>query len=82
MGKLFKRILLSLIWLYRKIASPWVGQKCRFIPSCSQYSEDAINAYGPYKGLLLTIKRILRCQPWGGSGYDPVKLRNSENEKA
>ena len=61
-----------LIKLYQWIISPWMGQKCRFTPTCSQYGIDALKKYGPLKGVWLTLKRIARCHPWGGHGYDPV----------
>jgi putative membrane protein insertion efficiency factor len=61
-----------LIKLYQLILSPWLGQKCRYTPTCSQYGIMAIKKYGPIKGLWLTIKRVSRCNPWGGHGYDPV----------
>ena len=60
------------IKLYQWIISPWLGQKCRFTPTCSQYGVEAIRKHGPVKGLWLTIKRVGRCNPWGGHGYDPV----------
>lgn len=61
-----------LIKLYQWIISPWMGQKCRYTPTCSQYGIDALKKYGPFKGLWLTMKRVSRCHPWGGHGYDPV----------
>jgi len=61
-----------LIKLYQWIISPWMGQKCRYTPTCSQYGIEALKKYGPFKGLWLTIKRVSRCHPWGGHGYDPV----------
>jgi len=61
-----------LIRIYQLIISPWLGPKCRFTPTCSHYALDAFKKYGPFKGLWLTVKRIARCDPWGGSGYDPV----------
>jgi len=61
------------ISLYRLGISPWLSPRCRFLPTCSQYALDAINSYGPYKGSILTIKRLCRCHPWGGHGHDPVK---------
>ena len=64
--------LILLIKLYQWIISPWMGQKCRFTPTCSHYGIEALQNYGPIKGLWLTIKRIARCHPWGGHGYDPV----------
>jgi len=61
-----------LIFLYQRIISPWIGPKCRYTPTCSQYGIEALKKHGPIKGLWLTIKRVSRCHPWGGSGYDPV----------
>lgn len=61
-----------LIKLYQWIISPWLGSKCRYTPTCSHYGIEALKKYGPIKGLWLTIKRIARCHPWGGHGYDPV----------
>jgi len=63
---------IMLIKLYQWIISPWLGQKCRFTPTCSNYSIEALKKYGPIKGLWLTIKRVSKCHPWGGHGYDPV----------
>jgi uncharacterized protein len=57
---------------YQLIISPWLGNQCRYTPTCSQYSIEALKKYGPIKGLWLTIKRIARCNPWGGHGPDPV----------
>ena len=74
--KIILRILalpfMALIKLYQWILSPLLGPKCRFTPTCSQYSMQAFKKYGVFKGLWLTIKRIGRCHPWGGHGYDPV----------
>jgi putative membrane protein insertion efficiency factor len=61
-----------LIKLYQWLISPWLGAKCRYTPSCSQYGLEAFKKYGLFKGGYLTIKRILSCHPWGGHGYDPV----------
>lgn len=63
---------IGLIRLYQMIISPWLGKQCRFTPTCSQYGIEAFKKYGPLKGAFLTIKRILRCNPWGGHGDDPV----------
>jgi len=57
---------------YRLILSPWLGHSCRFHPSCSVYSIEALEPHGPVRGLWLTVRRLARCNPWGGSGYDPV----------
>ena len=64
--------LLLLIFLYQKLISPYLGPKCRFTPTCSQYSAESIKKYGPIKGIYISLIRISKCHPWGGSGYDPV----------
>lgn len=64
-----------LIWLvkfYQQFISPFTPAACRYTPTCSQYSLEAIQKHGAFKGSWLGLKRIARCQPWGGSGYDPV----------
>lgn len=63
---------IGLIKLYQWIISPMLGPKCRFTPTCSHYAVEALKKHGALKGLWLTIKRISRCHPWGGQGYDPV----------
>jgi hypothetical protein len=68
-----KSLLKALITFYRLIISPLIRPRCRFLPTCSQYALDAIDRYGPYKGIKLALKRIIRCHPWGGHGFDPVK---------
>ncbi|MEM7745957.1 MAG: membrane protein insertion efficiency factor YidD [Pseudomonadota bacterium] len=60
------------IRLYRLVGSPWVGRNCRFLPTCSEYALEALQRHGPVRGLALTFRRIGRCRPGGGSGYDPV----------
>jgi len=65
-------ILLLPIWIYQKAISPYTPPSCRFTPTCSEYARQALLKHGPIKGLWLAIKRISRCHPWGGSGYDPV----------
>ncbi|MFU0842094.1 MAG: putative membrane protein insertion efficiency factor [Burkholderia sp.] len=66
--KLFK----GLIRLYQLTLSPWVGRQCRFVPTCSNYALEAIERFGALRGSYLAVYRILRCQPFGGRGYDPV----------
>jgi len=61
-----------LIKLYQWIISPLLGKSCRYTPTCSNYGLQAFKKYGLFKGLWLTVKRIARCHPWGGHGYDPV----------
>ncbi len=72
LSKLLAKPLLGLVWLYRKGISPMLGVNCRFQPSCSEYSVEALRRHGAFKGGWLMLKRISRCHPWGGSGYDPV----------
>lgn len=61
-----------LIKLYKYAISPMFPSSCRYTPSCSSYGIEALKKHGPIKGLWLTVKRVLSCNPWGGSGYDPV----------
>ena len=61
-----------LIRFYQLCISPLKPPTCRFTPTCSQYALEAFRKHGPLKGLYLTVRRLLRCHPWGGSGYDPV----------
>jgi len=65
-------IMIGLIKLYQWTLSPLIGRACRYTPTCSNYGLEAIRKYGPFKGGWLTLKRVLSCNPWGGSGYDPV----------
>ena len=69
---LVSKFLIGLIKLYQVTLSPWIGRACRYTPTCSNYGIEAIQKYGPIKGSWLTLKRVLSCNPWGGSGYDPV----------
>lgn len=68
-----KKILIGLINFYRKWLSPLKPPTCRFVPTCSEYALEAIAKYGAFRGGVLAVKRILRCHPFGESGYDPVK---------
>ena len=63
---------LLLIRIYQYVISPALGPKCRFTPTCSQYAAEALKKHGILKGMALSIRRISRCHPGGGSGYDPV----------
>ncbi|MCQ2307054.1 MAG: membrane protein insertion efficiency factor YidD [Bacteroidales bacterium] len=65
-------IMIFLIYVYKFTLSPIIGRNCRYTPTCSTYGIQAIKKYGAIKGGWLTIKRIASCNPWGGSGYDPV----------
>ena len=66
-------ILIKLIKCYRFLISPLLGQSCRYLPTCSEYSIEAFKTYGFFKGLFFSVKRILSCHPWGRGGFDPVK---------
>ena len=77
--RLIKIISRILVWLfllpirfYQVAITPYTPPSCRFTPTCSEYARQALIKHGPVKGLALAIWRILRCNPWGGSGYDPV----------
>jgi hypothetical protein len=64
--------VMALVMVYRYTISPWLGVNCRFHPSCSEYALEALKLHGVFKGSALAARRIGRCHPWGGSGYDPV----------
>lgn len=70
--RIFSLLLLIPIYFYRIFISPLTPPSCRFTPTCSAYAVEAIKKHGPVKGFYLTVRRILKCHPWGGSGYDPV----------
>jgi putative membrane protein insertion efficiency factor len=65
-------ILLGLIGFYRRAISPWMLPACRFTPTCSAYAQEAIEKYGAGKGGWIALRRLFRCHPFGGKGYDPV----------
>jgi len=67
-----KKPVLLLIRFYQVALRPLLPDACRYTPSCSQYATEAVNKYGGLKGGWLALKRIMRCHPWGGHGYDPV----------
>lgn len=73
-----KTPLICLIKFYQKFISPFCGGCCRYRPTCSQYMLEAIETHGVLKGVWLGTKRLLRCHPWGGSGYDPVPSKKKQ----
>ena len=70
---IFTKILIKLIKVYKYFLSPLVGHSCRYLPTCSEYSIEALETYGFIKGIYISFKRILSCHPWGSGGYDPLK---------
>ena len=72
MKNFFNLIFIVPIKIYQILISPLLGPSCRFTPTCSQYTIEAIQKYGPFKGGWLGFRRIIRCHPWGGCGHDPV----------
>ena len=67
-----KGLALALVRCYRSALSPVLGCRCRYLPTCSEYAEEAIEAHGAVRGGWLALRRLARCAPWGGRGFDPV----------
>ncbi|MBI1287771.1 MAG: membrane protein insertion efficiency factor YidD [Flavobacteriales bacterium] len=76
--KFFSFLLILPIRFYKGAISPWLPATCRYTPTCSTYAMEAIQVWGPIKGLWLAIRRISSCHPWGGHGYDPVPKRDEK----
>jgi len=66
------RLLIALVKVYQWLLSPFFGQQCRFYPTCSQYSVEALQKYGAVRGSVYTLRRLVRCHPWCDGGHDPV----------
>ncbi len=81
MGKVLSAIFIFLIKVYQYALSPLLGSNCRYSPTCSSYTIQAIQEWGPLKGSWLGLKRIGRCHPWGGEGYDPVPPKSDKTQK-
>ena len=81
---IFTLILIKFIKTYKYLISPLLGNSCRYLPTCSEYSIDALKEYGFFKGLFMSTKRILSCHPikflGGGGGFDPVKKEMKDNK--
>lgn len=75
-----KKLCIFLIKVYQKSISPALGKNCIFIPTCSQYTIEAIERYGSLKGIVMGIKRIIRCNPLSKGGYDPVPIEKNKGE--
>jgi uncharacterized protein len=67
-----KSLLIGLIRAYQYLISPWLGNRCRFYPGCSEYAIEAFRKHGVLKGFRLAVWRVLRCHPWSDGGHDPV----------
>jgi len=74
-----QKILIFFIRGYQLIIRPWLGQSCRFHPSCSEYALIAIKTHGAFYGFILSVKRIFRCHPWHPGGFDPVPEPRKKN---
>lgn len=82
MSELVGRVVVGLIRLYRLALSPLLPPSCRFTPTCSRYAELAVRRFGPWRGGWLAVRRLLRCHPLGGRGWDPVpRLPNGAGER-
>ena len=79
-SRLLSTFLIGCVRLYQMTLSPIIGPCCRFEPTCSKYCIEAIRVHGPYYGSWLTVKRLLRCRPFGPSGYDPVPPRRNRKK--
>ena len=78
-----RRVAIGLISAYQRVLSPYWPSSCRYEPTCSHYAQEAIGVHGTLKGSWLSLRRLARCAPWGGSGYDPVPPRHTKvNENA
>ena len=77
----YERCIRGAIRAYKLMLSPWIGRQCRFAPSCSAYAEEALIRHGPWRGGFLASRRLCRCHPFGGSGYDPVPSAETEFRK-
>ena len=72
--------VITLIRAYQLILSPLLGSNCRFMPSCSEYAMESFKSFGLIKGFFLTFKRIGKCHPWGGQGYDPIPTKKVKHK--
>ncbi len=81
LGRMIARLLAAVIDLYRLVLSPLIAPSCRFQPTCSAYARDAVLRHGPLRGSWLAVRRVLRCHPWGGCGFDPVPPVSSPEEQ-
>ena len=76
--KILTKIVIKIIKFYQYLISPLLGNNCRYLPTCSEYTVQSLKQFGIIKGLSLSSKRIMKCHPWGGHGYDPVPKNMEE----
>lgn len=74
------KLLIGCVRFYRMAVSPWTPPSCRYVPTCSVYAIDALRSHGPLRGSWMALRRIARCHPWGGKGYDPVPCARPDAE--
>lgn len=79
--KLFSYFFIFLVKVYQYAISPLLGSNCRYQPTCSTYAIDAIKEWGPFKGGWMGLKRISKCHPWGGHGWDPVPKKETAKKQ-
>ena len=77
-NKIFIQPFIVAIKLYQIIISPFLGKNCRYLPTCSEYTIESLKSYGLLKGLYFSLKRIIKCHPFGGHGFDPISKQNKE----
>jgi putative membrane protein insertion efficiency factor len=78
----YERTVRAALAAYKLTLSPLIGRQCRFLPTCSEYAAEVLVSHGPWRGGWLAAKRLCRCNPWGGSGYDPPPPRSSDKAPA
>lgn len=78
MSRILTLFLIGVVLLYKKAISPFLPMRCRFFPTCSSYMIEALKTHGPFKGLVLGLKRIGKCHPWGGHGIDLVPEKSNK----
>jgi putative membrane protein insertion efficiency factor len=80
MTRLASAAIRVLVMIYRGTLRPFIGGQCRYVPTCSEYMLEAVERHGPWRGGWMGLKRIGRCHPWGGSGYDPPEIEGRRQE--